>query len=299
MQQRKYPFSWEPGWSYSRMSTLRTCLRMYWYEYYGKRFGVEHEKNRIVELQQLSRVPFELGNAVHQTIAEILKYLQIKGELLSLEEARTAAVNKFEILVQNKPLVEKRYGFKLTQEEKEKIHNQIRTSITTFYSSKWLTMIQEMPRKTWDSWLVDPEGYGEFRLEGKKAYAKPDFVFEYKDGRFYLVEWKTGKPRRDENLVQVQGYMFYVNDVMDLPLESMVGVVEYLTYPSERPIEVEGRLVNPIEMKNKILSELKLIESKCEDVTSNTPKPLGQFTKTEELGLCRMCKYRELCRPDY
>lgn len=298
MQQRKYPFSWEPGWSYSRMNTLRTCLRMYWYEYYGKRFGVEHEKNRIVELQQLSRVPFELGNAVHQTIAEILKYLQIKGELLSLEEARTTAVNKFEILVQNKPLVEKRYGFKLTREEKEKIHNQIRTSITTFYSSKWLTMIQEMPRKTWDSWLVDPEGYGEFRLEGKKAYAKPDFVFEYKDGRFYLVEWKTGKPRRDENLVQVQGYMFYANDVMGLPLESMVGVVEYLTYPSERPIEVEGRLVNPIEMKNKILSELKLIESKCEDVTSNTPKPLGQFPKTEEPGLCNMCKYRELCRPE-
>ena len=109
---------------------------------------------------------------------------------------------------------------------------------------------------------------------------------------------KTGKPRRDENLVQVQGYMFYTNDVMGLSMESMVGVVEYLTYPSERPIEVEGRLVNPIEMKNKILSELKLIESKCEDVTSNLPKPLGQFPKTEELGLCKMCKYREICRPE-
>ncbi|MCK5397404.1 MAG: hypothetical protein KAJ33_04065, partial [Thermoplasmata archaeon] len=82
-------------------------------------------------------------------------------------------------------------------------------------------------------------------------------------------------------------------------LEKTVGVVQYLTYPSEKPIEVEGRLINPMEMKNKIISEIKLIESKCADVSKNKPLPIGQFPKTEELGYCRMCKYREICRPDY
>ena len=137
------------------------------------------------------------------------------------------------------------------------------------------------------------------RIEGKKAYAKPDLLFEYKDGRHYLVEWKTGKPHRDENMIQVQAYLFYAKDILGLDLENTVGVVQYLTYPSEKPIEVEGRLINPMEMKNRILSELKLIESKCADVVTNTPLPIGQFPKTEELGYCRMCKYREICRPDY
>jgi CRISPR/Cas system-associated exonuclease Cas4 (RecB family) len=299
MEQRKYPFSWEPGWSFSRMNTLRSCLRMYWYEYYGKRFAPEHEKNRIMELSQLSRVPFELGNAVHQTIAEILKDLQINGKVISLEEAKDTAVNKFEILVSNRPLVEKRLGIILSEEEIEKIHGQIKTSMTTFYGTKWLTMMQAMPRKTWNDWLIDPPGYGEFRIEGRKAYAKPDLVFGYKDGRHYLVEWKSGKPHRDQNLVQVQAYLFYANDIMGIPLESTVGVVQYLTYPSEKPIEVEGRLVNPMEMKNKIISELKLIESLCEDVATNTPKPIGHFAKATEPGYCELCKYREICRPDF
>ena len=281
------------------MNTLRSCLRMYWYDYYGKRFAEPHEKNRIMELNQLSRIPFELGNSVHDTIAEILKDLRIRGKPISLEEAKQTAVNKFEILVQNKPLVEKRLGIELSQEAREKIHGQIKTSMTTFYSSKWLTMMQDMPRNMWDDWHIDPEGYGEFRIEGKKAYAKPDLLFEYKDGRHYLVEWKTGKPHRDENMMQVQAYLFYAKDILGLDLENTVGVVQYLTYPSEKPIEVEGRLINPMEMKNKILSELKLIESKCENIEKNLPKPIGQFPKTTELGYCRMCKYREICRPDY
>ena len=299
MKERKYPFSWEPGWSFSRMNTLRSCLRMYWYDYYGKRFAEPHEKNIIMELSQLSRIPFELGNSVHNTIAEILKDLRIHGKPISLEEAKETAVNKFEILVQNKPLIEKRLGFKLSQEEREKIHGQIKTSMTTFYGSKWLTMMQDMPRDMWDDWHIDPDGYGEFRIEGKKAYAKPDLLFEYKDGRHYLVEWKTGKPHRDENMFQVQAYLFYAKDILGLDLEKTVGVVQYLTYPSEKPIEVEGHLINPMEMKNKILSELKLIESLCKDVSSNTPKSMGHFPKTDELGYCELCKYREICRPDY
>jgi len=299
MEQRKYPFSWEPGWSFSRMNTLRSCLRMYWYEYYGKRHGPEGERNRIVELSQLSRIPFELGNAVHQTIAEILKEVQINDRLIDLSEARDMAVNKFEILIKNKPLVEKRLGLSLAADEREKAHGQIRTSITSLYTSKWLAMLQDMPMAVRGKWLIDPPGYGEFRIEGKKAFAKPDLVFGYRDGRYYLVEWKSGKPHRDENIVQVQAYLFYAKDVMGIPLESTVGVVHYLTYPSEKPIEVEGRLVNPVEMMNKILSELRLIESKCEDPENNIPKPLGEFPRTEEMGYCELCKYREICRPDY
>ncbi len=215
MEQKRYPFSWEPGWSYSRMNTLRVCLRLYWYEYYAKRFAPAGESKKILELKNLSKIPFELGNSVHGTIAEMLEDLQINDCILDEEIAKQMAVQKFEILVTSKPLIEKRLGIPFAPEDREKAHEQIRTSIGTFYGSRWLSMLQDSEPEARRKWLIDPPGFGEFRLDGKKAYAKPDLVFSH-DGRNYLVEWKSGKPHREQNLTQVQAYMFYAKDIMEI-----------------------------------------------------------------------------------
>jgi CRISPR/Cas system-associated exonuclease Cas4 (RecB family) len=298
MEQKKYPFSWEPGWSYSRMNTLRICLRLYWYEYYAKRFAPPGENKLILELKNLSKIPFELGNAVHGTIAEILEDLKVNDCILEEEIAKDMAVQKFEILVTSKPLIEKRLGVPFTSEEREKAHEQIRTSIGTFYDSEWLQMLQDSEPITRRNWLIDPPGFGEFRIDGKKAYAKPDLVFSH-GGRNYLVEWKSGKPHRDQNLVQVQAYMFYAKDIMGLELGATVGAVHYLTHPEEEPLVIEGKNLDSDEIKNTIKSEIKLIESLCEDVSTNTPKSIGHFPKTDVAGYCRLCNYREICKPDF
>ncbi|MFO7618382.1 MAG: PD-(D/E)XK nuclease family protein [Thermoplasmata archaeon] len=299
MEQRKYPFSWEPGWSYSRMNTLRICLRLYWYEYYAKRFAPETDRKRILMLKDLSRIPFELGNAVHQTIAEIIEDLKVNDCVLEPGLARDVAVEKFEILVTSKPLIEKRLGVPFAPDDREKAHQQIRTSISTFYGSRWLAMLRDTDPGSRGNWLIDPPGYGEFRLDGKKAYAKPDLVFTHNDGRHYLVEWKSGKPHREQNLVQVQAYMFYAKDIMGLDLESTIGVVHYLTHPDQEPLVLDGRKIDAAEIKSTIKSEIRLIESLCEDVATNTPKPLGHFPRTDEPGYCRLCNFREICRPDF
>ncbi len=299
MEQRKYPFSWEPGWSYSRMNTLRICLRLYWYEYYAKRFAPEADRKRILELREYSKIPFELGNAVHGTIAEIIEDLQLNDCVLESGLAEEIAVEKFEMLIANKPLIEKRLGLPFTPEDRQKVHGQIRTSISTFYGSRWLGMLQDIGPGSRKSWLIDPPGFGEFRLDGKKAYAKPDLVFTHNDGSHYLLEWKSGTPHREQNLTQVQAYMFYARDIMSLDLESTVGVVHYLTHPEEEPIVLSGRDVDVAGIKGTIKSEMKLIESLCEDVATNTPKSIGHFPKTDEPGYCRLCNYREICRPDF
>ncbi|MDD4308298.1 MAG: PD-(D/E)XK nuclease family protein [Thermoplasmata archaeon] len=298
-EQRKYPFSWEPGWSFSRMNTLRSCLWLYWYEYYAKRFAPGGERRKIEELRELSRFPFEIGNAVHQTIADILRDLQERDLIIPEEQASTVAVKRFMLLTENRPMVEKRLGILPAKEEIEDMKSQIRAGISTFYNSKWLAMMRDAPPEKRKSWLIDPPGFGEIRIDGRKAYAKPDLVFTHSDGRHYLLEWKTGKPRPDQNTLQVQAYLFYAKDIMGLDPESTVGIVQYLTHPEIEPIIVEGHTVDISEVKKTILAELKLIESKCEDVATNTPKPIGHFVRTEEPGFCELCKYREICRPDF
>jgi CRISPR/Cas system-associated exonuclease Cas4 (RecB family) len=280
------------------MNTLRICLRLYWYEYYAKRFAPEEDAKLIMELKSLSRIPFELGNAVHGTIAEILEDLKVNDCILEQGIAMEMAVEKFEMLVTGKPLVEKRLGVPFTPEERMQAHEMIRTSIGTFYGSRWLSMMQDIDPALRRSWLIDPPGFGEFRLDGKKAYAKPDLVFSH-EGRNYLVEWKSGKPHREQNLVQVQAYLFYAKDIMGLDLEKTVGAVHYLTHPEEEPLVVRGRDLDPEEIKGIIISEMRLIESLCEDVATNTPKGIGHFPRTTEPGYCMLCNYREICRPDF
>lgn len=295
---REYPFSWEPGWSYSRMNTLRICLRLYWYEYYAKRFADPEERKRILELRELSKIPFELGNAVHQTIADVIGDLRDQGCILDRDIAREAAVKKFEVLAGSKPMIETRLGIPFTKEDRESAHERIRISIDTFYASKWLEMLIKAEPASRKGWLIDPPGFGEFRFEGKKAYAKPDLVFGH-SGRHYLLEWKSGNPHREQNMTQVQAYMLYARDILGIDIGSTVGVVHYLTHPEEDPIVVEGASLDLGAIKEKILSEIKLIESLCDDVATNTPKSIGHFPRTDVPGYCTLCNYREICKPDF
>jgi hypothetical protein len=298
LKQKKYPFSWEPGWSYSRMNTLRICLRLYWYDYYAKRFAPAGEKKKILELKELSKIPFELGNAVHQTIADVIGDLKAENCLLDREIAREAAVKMFDVLVSSKQLIETRLGIPFTAEDREGAHDRIRTSIDTFYGSRWLALLEDTEPGSRGEWLVDPPGFGEFRLDGKKAYAKPDLVFEH-SGRRYLLEWKSGNPHKEQNMTQVQAYMLYARDIMELDVRSTVGVVHYLTHPEEAPIVVEGGSLDLAAIKGKIWHEIGLIESLCEDVATNTPRSIGHFPKTDVPGYCRLCNYREMCKPDF
>ena len=54
---KKYPFSWRPGWSFSRMGVFGNCLRQYFFQYYGKRYFVGDERVLWSDLYGLSSVP--------------------------------------------------------------------------------------------------------------------------------------------------------------------------------------------------------------------------------------------------
>ena len=75
------------------------------------------KKRKVQELRDLTTINIEVGNAVHNTIAEVIKDLALSGRFLSEEESADVAENKFRVLITNQPLFEDRYG-KPTGEDK-------------------------------------------------------------------------------------------------------------------------------------------------------------------------------------
>jgi len=298
MDMVEYPFTWAPGWSFSRMRTFRNCLRQYWYNYYAPRSLEGPEKMKVQELRSLSTVNNEVGNAVHNTIAEVIKDLSLTGRFLGEDEVLEIAVNKFRVLIANKPMFEDRYGPPITGERIEEAVEKVRTWIAGFYSSRWPALLNEVPMGSRGEWAIDPPGYGEFRFEGRKAYGKPDLVFMAMDGVWHVVDWKTGKPDRDMDILQVQCYMYFTKVVYGIPLEEMAGTVEYLAHPSEDAVSIDGSLVDGLELRNRVIEDMDAIESMCEDVENNRPVPVQEFRKTETEMTCGRCNYREICAPN-
>jgi len=294
----EYPFTWVPGWSFSRMRTFRTCLRQYWYQYYAPRVLEGSEKRKVQELRSLSSVNIEVGNAVHNTIAEVIKDLSLTGRFLGEDEVLEIAENKFRVLISNKPMFEDRYGQTITDDRIDEAVAKVRTGISGFYSSRWPALLNGVPPGSRGEWAIDPPGYGEFRFEGRKAYAKPDLVFRAADGTWHVVDWKTGKPGRDGDILQVQSYMYFTKVNYGIPLEEMAGTVEYLASPSVDPVTIEGTLVDGLELRNRIIGDMDAIESMCVDVENNRPRPVQEFGKTETERTCGRCNYREVCAPN-
>ncbi len=294
----EYPFTWAPGWSFSRMRTFRNCLRQYWYQYYAPRALSGHEKMKVQELRSLSTVNIEVGNAVHNTIAEVIKDLSLTGRFLDEKEVLDIAENKFRVLLANIPMFEDRYGRPISDERIDKAVRKVRTGISAFYSSRWPALLNDVPLSARGEWAIDPPGYGEFRFEGRKAYAKPDLVFKAMDGTWHVVDWKTGRPDRETDILQVQSYMYFTNVVYGIPLENMEGTVEYLAHPNEDAVTITGELVDGLELHNRIIEDMDAIEAMCEDVEGNVPVPVERFTKVETEMTCGRCNYREVCEPN-
>ena len=70
-----YPFTPTLGWSISRFETFDKCKRQYFYTYYAK-FAPGIPQYKLAQLKNLTSVPLEVGNVVHDVIEAFLRRLQ-------------------------------------------------------------------------------------------------------------------------------------------------------------------------------------------------------------------------------
>ena len=148
-----------------------------------------------------------------------------------------------------------------------------------------------------ESWIIEPTGYGETRLQDKKVYCKMDFLLPV-DDMVYILDWKTGKRDEVKHSRQLIGYSAAANALFDIPWNRIFPRIVYL-YPEFDEMEFTVSREDRERFFAQIQVETTAMYELCSDVEKNIPQPIDSFPMSPSPSLCRQCRYRELCFPQW
>jgi CRISPR/Cas system-associated exonuclease Cas4 (RecB family) len=299
------------SWSRSRAGTLSACARRYYYRYYGSWRGWEDdagaEARRAYLLKKLTALSAELGRSVHRRAFEV-GFRAAQGlEPPSLDEIleRTRReLNEVVLTSRDRRSFEERpgqhdflrsawYGDGPSDERIERTRDRLRASHRRLRAHDAWPALREGELEA--EYLSDPEVVPEPRIEvdGVPVYGEPDLVLRRGDGRAVLVDWKSGRERR-EDLWQLA--------LHGLWLEATAGDVgclaraEYLAEGVSREIELGRAELD--EARDRVRESVEGMRRLLEDPARNAPRPKDAFPLTDDRRLCRWCNFFELCEDE-
>ncbi len=288
-----YPYSPVLGWSISRYEVFDKCKRQYFYTYYPKAVkNVPHYK--IAQLRELTSVPLEIGNVVHDILEAFLKRLQKSDTDIDESRFFNYARDLAERYFSEKSFLEIYYGY-YSEIDKEKSCKKIENCLKNFIQSpcyNWIYMVAMGDRR---NWMIEPSGFGETRLSGLKAYCKMDFLIPVNKD-IYILDWKTGSKDEAKHSSQLMGYAAAVNRNFNIRWDRIFPKIVYL-HPEYEEFEIK---INPEGLESffeKIRMQTQEMYAFCSNVEQNIPLDIEAFTKNPSPLLCRQCRFRELCFP--
>lgn len=303
---REYP-QW--SWSFSRQQTLLSCPRRYYYNYYGSHngweFGASAEAALAYRLKKLSNLYLVLGDALHKSAFHMVERL-VEGRSLPGAD-----------VVEEEMRRQLRRVWKSSRDEMELfLHRPNRVDmLQEFYyrkeiSEATLTKINQRLRQVavglvaapvWEELgvagaeLIASEQFDTFAIDDTPVFAVPDLLYRRKDGRWIIVDWKTGEEVED-NQDQVALYALYVHKKHRVSPEQILTRLEYLN------LQVCKELTFTIEDLQRVEDEarasMKKMRELLVDPALNIPQPKEAFALTEARGLCPWCNFYELCQKE-
>ena len=295
------------SWSNSRAKLFSTCLRAYWWRYYGHWGGWSYSATpecRIAyRLGKMDSLPSWAGSIVHDTIQESIEALRDQGTPIEYERLhqrargmlRTGWVESRDGHWIRRPkgptnLREHYFGEldALSIERTGEIAERIYTSLRSFCAGPYPKLLARVPTSDFrnvevlDSMLIDEQ----------TVYVKPDLAFIHPDdGLLWLVDWKTGRARLEDDL-QLATYALFAESKWGAKPEQVRGVLSYLATGEERRVELSE--VALAEARDKIRSSMSEMRSLLDDVDENVAL-VEDFPQTEDKTRCQRCNFRQFC----
>jgi CRISPR/Cas system-associated exonuclease Cas4 (RecB family) len=293
LKYERYPFTPILGWSISRFEEFDKCKRRYFYSYYPK-FVPDIPSYKIQQLKNLTSVALETGNVIHDILEAFLRRMQ-KSESDSDEQrffsyARTLVDRYFS----EKTFLEIYYKY-TDSIDKHTVYSKVQSCLENFLGSPCYSWIYMSALRNRENWMIEPEGYGETRLNGLKAYCKMDFLIPV-DNSIYILDWKTGQKDPFKHRSQLLGYAAAANNNFNIPWNTIFPKIIYLS-PKYEEFEIEIKENDLKSFFDTIKSQTEQMHQFCSSVEQNRPLPIDSFPKTPSPGMCRQCKYQELCFP--
>lgn len=197
--------------------------------------------------------------------------------------------------MESKNFLEVYYG----QQEKidaDDLKDRVGSYLKNFFASRWYAWLTGEAISDRGNWIIEPQDYGELRINGLKAYCKVDFLFPIAEGNLSILDWKTGKVDQGKHQRQMMGYVLYARDIFKIAAHEVKTVIVYLSEPNE---EMENSFSEREldEFAGQIAKETEEMYRYCEDIDENIPRPKSFFPK-QAGQLCAYCNYRELCESE-
>ena len=287
----EYPYTPPLGWSISRFEVFDKCKRQYFYQYYPK-FVKDVPFYKMSKLKELTSVPLEVGNAVHDCMEALLARLQKSDSAVDEEKFFKFADDKLREYFAKKTFIEIYYK-QADSVDINAASEKVRACLDNFINGpcySWICM-KAMTNRT--GWMIEPPGFGETRIDGMKAYCKMDFLFPV-DDEVYILDWKTGGKDRAKHAAQLMGYAVAANSNFSIPWNRIFPKIVYL-YPRYDELEItfgEEDLTNFFQTIRAQTGEMRAF---CRDAEQNIPLDMSEFSTSPSPGLCRNCRFQELC----
>lgn len=291
-QIRQFGYTDVLGWSYSRYSTFSSCKRQYYYEKYAK-YDVAGDLMQIRKLAQLTTVPLEIGNISHKILRTLLKRLQRTSVEIDPERFFDYAYREAYSIFRSKLFDEVYYGVREAIDFENEIYEPVRQALENFLRSERLPWLFEEALVTKDDWVIEPDGFGELRIDGLKAYCKVDFLFPIGD-ELHILDWKTGKEDFKKHHVQLRGYAYWAHYHFEKEYSLIETTVAHLlpTY-NEHPQRINEYDIE--DFSSVVRSQTEEMYAYCAEPELNIPLPKEEFRMTPHENFCKTCKFRELC----
>lgn len=305
---KDYP---EKSWSISKIKTIKSCLREYYYTYYGSYRGWEYEadyERKVTwRLKKLTNIWIYFGDIIHEGIKDIIKYkinnkelevnidrfknfIRMKLNTLVKQSNRNDRILEWDNYPSGKMLQEYYYNGKIEKDDINEIKERIEQCVENFFESKTFEDISS--RNFWDVLEIDEKKFDYIFINNIKVFAIIDMLYIDENGNCIIVDWKTGKESEDDKN-QLLVYTLYVMDKYKIPLEKIIGRIEYLLTGENKEYKFSNSDLE--EMKLKVKQEINVIDAMLEDKELNKPKPKEMFVMCEEEYKCKKCKYKKLC----
>ncbi|MDR1511683.1 MAG: PD-(D/E)XK nuclease family protein [Endomicrobium sp.] len=287
---KKFNYTDILGWSISRYEKFSNCKRQYFYDYYAK-FDEEMPLEKIQFLKNLTSKPLETGSIVHDIIRDILNRYKKNAKPLNKDKFFKYSLKMTEKYCCSKTFFEHYYNGEIILTSK--IYEKIKKILENFLDSSRFAWIEKNSLVQSSKWIIEPEGFGEFRVKNHKAFCKVDFLFPSLD-KIYIMDWKTGKPDERKHLKQLTGYTLWANYHFNKKADDISPTIVYL-HPQykENNVKIDNRSI--LEFENTIVNETKNMYEYLIDVERNIPKNKKEFPYTNNTVLCKYCNYKEIC----
>ena len=288
---KSYPFTSILGWSPSRYDAFNYCKRRYYYSYYSK-FDREFGKEQIGRLKAMSSLALEVGIISHDIIAEVLRRISKSNDPINhtrLEERIRLAVDDNS---RNKVMMEVFYGER-GPVSFEELFTPVLQSVMNFIGSDRFVWANTMNDSFKRSWVIEPEGFGETRLAGLKAYCKVDFML-FDGSHVHILDWKTGKTDPAKYTRQMIGYALFAKEATGVSLDQIKPALAFIR-EGYQEVAVEVKELDGETFTEQVKLESQQMFDMTIDKDLNIPRDKSEFPMTDNVARCGYCEFRELC----